>query len=648
MSSSTNNEAREGAGALRAGTFALLLVLGAYANFFHNAFHFDDDHVIVENASIRSLSHWPRFFTDAHTFSSLPTNATYRPLVTLSFAIDYAVHHALDPVPFHVTQLLLLLITGALLFAIYEQLFGRSMRLLAIAAAALFCVHTANTETMNFLSSRSELLSAVGFLAAFLIFIRWPEHRGRDLYLLPLAVGALAKAPVVIFAGIVIAWVRLIERKPRVTAVKAAVPSFVIGVLMLLLLDAMNAPEWIAGGGSRVAYLRTQPYIWLHYARLAIVPAGLSADTDLELLPHWYDTNVIAGMAFVAALIFTIVRLARTRETAPIAFGLAWFAITLLPTSSIFPLAEVANEHRLFFPLMGIAPAIAWSAALLARRFAERRVLVYAALCAVILSFAWGTHVRNKTWRTEETLWRDVTEKSPRNGRGWMNYGLTQMEQRRYPQAKEAFERAAQWTPSYGRLEINRGIVTAAMGDHAEAERHFLRALELNPDRNAHFFYARWLLRRGRAADAGAHLAEAVRAAPAWIPPRELMLRVALARGDSARARTLAREIAAIDPTDARAAAVAASGLDTRCGNYRRCFDQAWTAASVDEHLDAAIAYRAAIELQPGATPYNNLGWSLASLGFQSEAKDAYQTALSIDPQLANARNNLAALEPVR
>lgn len=501
---------------------SLVLVLLAYANFFHNSFHFDDSHVIVENPSIRSLANVPRFFTDAHTFSSLPTNSTYRPLVTLSFALDYAARHSLDPVPFHATQLLLLLLTGALLLFVYRDVLGKERMTLAIAAAALFCVHTANTETMNFLSSRSELLSAVGFLGAFLLFVR---HYKRPWYLIPLAVGALAKAPVVIFAGIVIAWVRLIERKPMVQAVKAAVPSFVTGFVLLVALNAMNAREWIAGGSSRLGYLITQPYVWLHYARLALLPAGLTADTDLEILPHWYDTNAIAGYLFIAALCFAIVKLGRTARTAPIAFGLAWFAITLLPTSSFFPLAEVANEHRLFFPLMGFAVA-----AVAAVDLIPHRRLAYAGLAMFIVALTIGTHVRNRVWLSEETLWRDVTIKSPLNGRGWMNYGLTQMEAGRYGAAKMMFDRAAQYSPNYSTLEINRGIVASALGDNAEAERLFRRALELKPDRNSHFYYARFLVNRGRVDEARVHLHAASTAAPNWDPPRELMAALDLRR----------------------------------------------------------------------------------------------------------------------
>jgi len=65
---------------------AVVLIAAAYANSLHNSSHFDDAHVIEKNLFLRSLSNVPRFFTDAHTFSSLPQNATYRPLVMLSLA----------------------------------------------------------------------------------------------------------------------------------------------------------------------------------------------------------------------------------------------------------------------------------------------------------------------------------------------------------------------------------------------------------------------------------------------------------------------------------------------------------------------------------------------------------------------------------
>src|SRR5712691_10752488 len=86
--------------------FAILSAAGvfaAYSNHFHNSFHFDDATVIQNNAYLRSLKNIPLFFRDAATFSSFPTNAAYRPLTSVSFALDYRRGAGLDPFAFHVT-----------------------------------------------------------------------------------------------------------------------------------------------------------------------------------------------------------------------------------------------------------------------------------------------------------------------------------------------------------------------------------------------------------------------------------------------------------------------------------------------------------------------------------------------------------------
>ena len=75
----------------------LLAVVLAYSNHFHNGFHFDDCHVIENNPAIRDLHNLPRFFTDAGTFSVLPANRAWRPLLVTSLAVDYWLGHGLDP-----------------------------------------------------------------------------------------------------------------------------------------------------------------------------------------------------------------------------------------------------------------------------------------------------------------------------------------------------------------------------------------------------------------------------------------------------------------------------------------------------------------------------------------------------------------------
>src|SRR3989442_6235072 len=88
MSEASANVARQRALMVLGCVLLLAALVAAYANHFHNSFHFDDAHTIVNNASIRELRNIPLFFTDATTFSSLPSNQSYRPLVSTLLAID--------------------------------------------------------------------------------------------------------------------------------------------------------------------------------------------------------------------------------------------------------------------------------------------------------------------------------------------------------------------------------------------------------------------------------------------------------------------------------------------------------------------------------------------------------------------------------
>lgn len=67
----------------------LIAILAAYSNHFQNSFHFDDAHTVANNAAVRELRNIPLFFRDATTFSALPANQSYRPLVSTLLAEPY-------------------------------------------------------------------------------------------------------------------------------------------------------------------------------------------------------------------------------------------------------------------------------------------------------------------------------------------------------------------------------------------------------------------------------------------------------------------------------------------------------------------------------------------------------------------------------
>ncbi|MCU1349906.1 MAG: Tetratricopeptide 1 repeat-containing protein, partial [Acidobacteria bacterium] len=186
---------------------------------------------------------------------------------------------------------------------------------------------------------------------------------------------------------------------------------------------------------------------------------------------------------------------------------------------------------------------------------------------------------------------------------------------------------AARLAPNYWMLDLNRGIVEGALGDQAAAERHFRRALALRPDANAHFFYARWLVERGRGAEALPHLRDARRLSPAFGDARSLLLTLDDALDAPERAALLA-ETRGIDPVDPLLPAIERSWP-----TYEDALRAGLAAMQRRDWAAAVHASRDAIRHDAAsADAWNNLGWSLEQLGFHTEAADAYRKALAIDP----------------
>jgi tetratricopeptide (TPR) repeat protein len=631
------------------------LLLAAYSNSFSNAFHFDDDHVVVNNLYLRSLKNAGHFFTDAHTFSSQPTNATYRPLLSLSYALDYAIAGDLDVRQFHLTQFLLLLALGICVFLLFLHIFERTRSapengILALFGAAVFVLHPTNTETFNLISSRSDLLSTLFLVVALLFYVRGGALRRFHLYLIPFFLGGLVKASVVAFAPMLLSYQLLFEDDTTErwwVRLRRAVPAFAASAALLWFLDRMNAPEWRPGGGDVVEYLRTQIWVWVVYFRLFFFPVGLSADTDLRAIPSWIDPRIIAGALFVVALVWAVRKFSADRITRPVAFGLIWFALGLVPTSSIFPLGEFMNEHRIFLPYIGLALATSWAVALLSRRehlsTATGRKVVSVICVAAVVAFAAGTYQRNKVWKTGESLWLDVTRKSPGNGRGLMAYGLARMAAGDEATALQYFERSLRVIPDYVPLQVNLALVKDRLGDARAAERHFLNALRLKPaDGYTHLLLcslvelARSQPRGYTASQGGARLS------PGFEPPRALLLGLYAARGSQQGLELLIEEIERIVPQDSTTALLRAV-LFSEPQNPTVMMQRAQDAIAGRDVIEAAVACRAALRADSKSfEARNTLSWALITLGFLPEAIEVLEPLTREFPEAPEPKRNLA------
>lgn len=645
---------------------ALALVFAAYANHFDNSFHFDDSHTIVQNLHVRDLRNVPRFFVDTSTFSTLPPNRVWRPVVTTTLAIDWQLGKGTTR-GFHAGGFSWFLLHLGAVFALLRLALDRAApgpanRWLALLGATLFGAHAAVAETVNYVIARSDVLSALGATGCVAIWAAFPGLRRWGVHLVPAALGVMSKEQGAMAAPLLFLWIGLVEQgrtvgellRPRHlwAALRPALPAFALCFGLVALGQAL-AHSFAPGGASRLHYALTQPFVLLHYVGQFLLPLGLTADTDMTVVSGLRDPRVAAGAAFLVALGAAVVALARSPALRPAAFGLLWFVVALLPTSSVIPLAEVMNDHRMYFPFVGLVLAVAVVLReVLPRLPAPWPRVAAGGLVLLLLAHAAGVHARNRVWRTEESLWRDVTEKSPRNGRGWMNYGLALMGQGRWAEAEAAYLRALELVPSYSYLHVNLAILRAATGRDAEAERSFRTALALSPGLPAvHRHYASWLHARRRHAEALAQVRLAVAAAPADLDARHLLLDVL---GTLGHRDELAREAEAtlrLDPRDRAAQAALARARAGVLGPDPGAEAQRLVQASL-EHYRAgrfqeslAAATRAAA-LDPAlAVAQNNRCSALNALGRHEEAAAACREAIRLDPALDIARNNLRAAE---
>ena len=595
------------------------LVLAAYANHFENGFHFDDTHAILDNAYIRDLRHIPRYFVDATTFSVLPSNRAYRPVLQTTLALDYFVAGGYRPWWFQADTFAWFLLLLAAMAALFWALTGSAW--VALVGAGLFGLHPVAAETVNYIIQRGDLLSTFGVVGALAAFAWRPRCEGTPPFtraawtaacLGLFAFGVFAKPPALVFPVLLMVYLRLFE--PREPLLRALAPSMAVAMTSAAWTLNRTPATLSTGSDNPAGYLLAQPYVALRYFTSFFAPTGLTADNDWPLATGIGDPMVTVGCVFLIAIAWAAGRLGRSPDGRPVAFGLIWFIVALLPTS-LTPMAEVANDHRMFFAFVGLSLAAASAGVWLVARLpapAGRPAVLAAMVSVVFMAEASGVRARNEVWRTDEGLWREVTEKSPQNGRGWMNYGVTLMDRGDNAGAIAAYERALPLAPSYSLLRVNMGIAYGRLGRHAEAEPHFLQGIRMAPlDWRSHARYAGWLAGRGRMAESLVHAEIAAELNPQ--DPEGAALAVRAAGAGGTPEYFVWRSLA-----------------ESRMGRYRESLASAERAAA----------------LRPGyAEALNNVAAAHMALGEWEAAVGAAEAALRANPGHPLARENLARAE---
>jgi len=626
----------------------LILIFGflGYGNSFHVPFQFDDHLLIAENYLIKSLN-------------NLDWLLTYDPsrfLTHLSFALNFHFGR-LDVFGYHIVNFLLHVGVTVLVYLLFHytlslskinRLNNQNLQLISLFSTLIFLVHPLQTQAVTYISQRSTLLASLCYLGALLFYIVSrlnSDFKFYSLAVVTMFLGIFTK-PIIVTLPLVFLLYEIFffnfqtygEEKGSPVK-KKDIPKVLLGILPFVMM-ALMVPLFIMAWKyktvdieryvdmtretqaiSRGHYMLTQLNVMMTYLRLLFLPIHQNLDYDYPIaksffdFPTWLSFIVLVGILLIAFKLFHRQRL--------LAFGLFWMAISLSLESSIFPITDVINEHRLYPALIGFALFISLGI----NKFFKQKQAYLIFMSVIVLTLCWLTFQRNHVWSDRIGLLLDVAKKSPHKSRVYNNLGIGYGALEKLPEAEAAYKRAIELNPTFAPARNNLANIYFKQGRLDEAAEELKEALELDPDYAGAYYNlgnVNWV--QGHFAQAHEYYAKAVQLSPSFVYALVAVGKSCRLKGDFKRSEFVLQAAVNIDPTY-EGAYVNLGDLYLTLGDYKKALRQ----------YQVAIRYTA----QP-AILLNNIGNIYDIYGDYEQAQMMYKEAIWRDPEYAHAYFNLA------
>jgi tetratricopeptide (TPR) repeat protein len=309
-----------------------------------------------------------------------------------------------------------------------------------------------------FVSGRSELLCALFLMIAFTA-ARRAMRRGPSWLWVPaigswlLALGC--KEIAVMFPFALLAYDYLVapidnrERRRRfwrlhVPFIGATLFVGIVRVAILLTLEHSNPTV-------RFRFALVELDVFRRYVQLLLLPRHQTIFHAIEPIQSIAEPRAVIGLAVALAFVFVVWRL---RRQDVVSFGLAWFALLLVPSAVLVILdrGEPMSEGRIYAASAGfflaagaVASAILERAAKISPVTRRRTRDIGFALVALL---AIETLARTVVWNRAVSLWLESAEYAPRHWLPRVALGEALHEEGRHEEAIAMFREAVVLRPS--------------------------------------------------------------------------------------------------------------------------------------------------------------------------------------------------------
>jgi tetratricopeptide (TPR) repeat protein len=526
----------------------VLIVLSAFLVFSGTLGHelvWDDQPIIryarmaVEDEGITALALVP-FSTGLEGSGEL--SGYYRPVSLISMWINSPTGEPL-PFAYHLGNILLHVINSLLVFQLLKLLFPPGSG--PLLGSLLFAVHPVHSESVAFVSGRTDLLAALFIL---LVVIWWyrsygsndTPHRGQFMLgMFFFALACLSKEIAFVLPGGLLLWAMIEEFPgrglPRTEIWKRSKGILglfvVLGSLLfvrLVLLGIGTGPGWSRyaqlGDANLTSLLSDVGANVLQYIRLMVFPWPLSVFYP-PVPPQ------LTWLTWISALVFISLCLTFSgrRHHRIGLISLMWTLIFLFPVSGVLGLGQsVIAERFCYLPSIGVVMLLGYSLALLRSRM-KMKTLHTTLVVTVLVLFSAGAVVHSARWKDNLTLFtnamnagpvkvptiyvslgvaykdhgdthlaleafEEAVRLDPSYLKAWLNLGVTRTEQGEPEKALAALDRAKILAPGNPAVWYNRGVALEALGRMEEALEAYTRTAELDPGESPAYYSKGMLL----------------------------------------------------------------------------------------------------------------------------------------------------------
>lgn len=514
--------------------------------------------------------HGPFLLDDTHLTYMLPNAANIplrgwithiRPLLNLTFWLNYQESGAEDTFGYHVVNLLLHLFNSVFIFLAIRKVLSWTteqplrIHILSLFAAGLFLLHPLQTESVSYVASRSETLSVFFVLAALVVFL----YRGpavsipRTIALLALfAAAALSKEHTAVLPALFLItdyyWnfdfsASVIARNWKLY-VPIAAGAAVATISVLGLLRENPTAGFQMQDLTWQQYFFTQCRVIWDYIRLFVFPFGQNLDPDIPISRNIISHGAIIG--FIGLAVVSVLAWIYRRRLPVASYGWFVFLILLAPTSSFVPIRDVMAERRMYLPFIGL---LLITVEFLRRWKTSRNVLI-GTLGIVLMVEGTLAYQRNLLWGNAVDIWKDTVAKSPEKLRPRFQLAFADFQAGSCADSVDEFQKAAALQPPTYDLLLDWALAYDCAGNQQQAIAKLRQAAALNPSAHVYSQLGMEYGKTGKYPEALDALAKAQQLDPTFAMTYYYLGNIHAIQGDPTQARNDYQRVISLDPNN--------------------------------------------------------------------------------------------------